>query len=649
MLRKALIFLTALVLFQPSLLQAKQDSSAQTFEEKLAGQFRIDEITYSPDGRRAAFAAREPGNKLPLRSAIWLFESGALKATRSTPEGASESMLRWSPDGSKLAFLAKHAGGKTQIRFMNASVGKSVPLADGMKDVEDIAWLGDGSGVVVLAASDDGDGDAQQDLVIGSRHHKPKELRLVDLKTRSVKKITRSPWAIGQFATIPGSKDIVVTADDEFKPEAVIRRLFVIDGGTGKMREFGQIDGVEYAKMKISPDGRNLAYIGSAHGPTTFDIHVQSIAGGAAKDITGLEAAAIDRMVSDYEWVGDSELVANVQDGLGSSVYHLNLDGTKALLKAFDKVSLSALSAARNGNMIYALTSDTEPTEIWVREGGADRKISELHREFPPLVEGRPIDYPSWDGTRIEALLFQPSTQHVSKLPTVVLIHGGPTGRWSHKVNNWAQVLVANGFAVFAPNIRGSAGYSQAFLKSNRADWGGGDFKDIMAGVDWLIEQGIADPQRLGIAGWSYGGFMSARAVTQTSRFKASVAGAGMLDLNVQWGAGLADVVPYDSWYNGQPWNDREKFTLMSPITHIKAVKTPTLLLVGEADDVDPTVQNWQFYRALRMNGVPAELIVYPREGHEFSERKHVADAMRRMTQWMKSHLQGFPTKEVSP
>jgi dipeptidyl aminopeptidase/acylaminoacyl peptidase len=167
-----------------------------------------------------------------------------------------------------------------------------------------------------------------------------------------------------------------------------------------------------------------------------------------------------------------------------------------------------------------------------------------------------------------------------------LLIHGGPTGAWQDSIESWGQLLAARGFAIFYPNIRGSTGYGHKFVEMNRADWGGGDYKDAMAGVDYLITQGIADPQRLGIGGWSYGGYMSEWAITQTTRFKAAVSGAGLSNLASEFGTEAGS--SYDQWFFGVPYENLDGFMKSSPIKYLKNAKTPTLILQGEADRTDP-------------------------------------------------------------
>jgi len=219
----------------------------------------------------------------------------------------------------------------------------------------------------------------------------------------------------------------------------------------------------------------------------------------------------------------------------------------------------------------------------------------------------------------------------------VVLVHGGPTGRWSDTFEPWGQLLAARGYAVLYPNVRGSTGYGHRFLELNRGDWGGGDFTDVMAGVDWLIARGIADPDRLGIGGWSYGGYMAAWAVTQTVRFKAAVAGAPVIDLASEFGTESDS--SYDEWFYGTPYEKLDGFIRSSPITHVKNVKTPTLLLQGESDVTDPIGQSQQFYRGLKRYGVESDLVVYPREPHGLREEKHLLDRLNRILRWYDTYL----------
>jgi dipeptidyl aminopeptidase/acylaminoacyl peptidase len=238
---------------------------------------------------------------------------------------------------------------------------------------------------------------------------------------------------------------------------------------------------------------------------------------------------------------------------------------------------------------------------------------------------------------KVEAALYKPVTTNTRRVPLVVFIHGGPTGAFINDYSAWVQLFVQKGYAVLCPNIRGSTGYGLNFITANRNDWGGNDFKDIMAGVDMLIAKENIDSNRMGISGWSYGGYMAGWAITQTNRFKAAMAGAGMANLASEFGT--EDNAAYDRWFFGTPYEHPDNFYKHSPVTFAKHAKTPTLIIQGEKDKVDPIGQSQELYRALRYYNVPAELVVYPREPHGFKEIKHNIDFYKRMLAWFDKYV----------
>ena len=316
-------------------------------------------------------------------------------------------------------------------------------------------------------------------------------------------------------------------------------------------------------------------------------------------------------------------------------------DGQMQLLEGVD-VNPSLFARSASGTFAYVGETATMAPELWIKPAnGPPRAITTFNEKWAsiPIVAPEFVKYTSADGVEIEAALLkpsstghQPSANSPQPWPAVVLVHGGPTGRWSDSFEPWGQLLVARGYAVLYPNVRGSTGYGQRFVEMNRADWGGGDFKDVMAGVDWLIARGIADPNRLGIGGWSYGGYMAAWAVTQTTRFKAAVSGAPVIDMASEFGTENGS--SYDEWFYGTPYEKLDGFIRSSPITFVRNVKTPTLLLQGEEDTTDPIGQSQQFYRGLKRYGVDADFVVYPREPHGLREEMHLLDRLNRIIAW---------------
>jgi dipeptidyl aminopeptidase/acylaminoacyl peptidase len=326
-------------------------------------------------------------------------------------------------------------------------------------------------------------------------------------------------------------------------------------------------------------------------------------------------------------------------------------DGRCETLGGID-VNPSLFARAANGTFALIGDTTTRAPEVWIKPvNGPARAVTSFNQQWAsiPLAAPQLVTYKSADGVEIEAALLvpdraagvegpgRPSPTTPQPWPTVVLVHGGPTGRWSDTFEPWGQLLAARGYAVLYPNVRGSTGYGHRFLELNRADWGGGDFKDVMAGVDWLIARGIADPDRLGIGGWSYGGYMAAWAVTQTHRFKAAVSGAPVVDIASEFGTEYDS--SYDEWFYGTPYEKLDGFIRSSPITHVKNVKTPTLLLQGESDVTDPIGQSQQFYRGLKRYGVDADFVVYPREPHGLREEKHLLDRLNRIVAWYDKYL----------
>lgn len=305
-------------------------------------------------------------------------------------------------------------------------------------------------------------------------------------------------------------------------------------------------------------------------------------------------------------------------------------------------------SRSRNGINAVVRASPTAPRDVWVgQETRGQLKWKQLTAMNPQmqqvaLGEQEIVRWTGTDGLGIQGILVKPAGYKAGqRVPLVVIPHGGPTSLYANGFSNsrdWGQHLAARGMAVLLPNFRGSTGWGIEFAEANVGDLGGNDFQDVMRGVDAMIARGLADPKRVGIGGWSYGGFMTAWSITQTDRFKAAVMGAGISN----WLSfhGNSHLNTWDAiHYSASPYERDGVFQKFSPINHVTNAKTPTLILHGESDRDVPLEQSYQFYRGLKDHGVETQLVIYPREEHTISETKHVHDLLRRVVGWFEWHL----------
>jgi dipeptidyl aminopeptidase/acylaminoacyl peptidase len=357
----------------------------------------------------------------------------------------------------------------------------------------------------------------------------------------------------------------------------------------------------------------------------------------AAKNLT---AANLDRAVFGYRWTPDGSLIALAADGFTRKLIRYNSAGSREDISTPDTMP-SSFAVSDAGALAFVGENFTEPQEIWFAPSAQQpKKFPSFNKSFDSSLLAKPelFKYKSFDGLEIEAALLKAaSSSDNSKLPLIALIHGGPTGAWESSIESWGQLLAGRGYAIFYPNIRGSVGYGEKFIESNRADWGGADFKDVISGIDELVAKNIADPARLGIGGWSYGGYMSEWAITQTTRFRAAVSGAGMANLISEYGT--EQHPSYDEWFWGVPYEKPTGFLNSSPFLYVKNAKTPTLILQGDVDPVDPLGQSRELYRGLKRYGVETELVVYPREPHSFHEEKHLLDRLNRIVAWYDKYM----------
>ena len=611
--------------------------------EMVLNRWSIGDLRLSPDGNRLAMVVSEPAKPSGQRRNIWVYDMAASSLKQFTAASKSDTHPRWSPDGRTIAFLSDREG-SNQVYLIPVDGGEARPLTESKTGIDSFEWSPDGKRLAITTSAPKTEDEEKKEKdkddarIIG----KPEEralLQSIDVNSKALSTLVKGAWRISEFVWTPDGTSLIIVATDNPQRELFSEKIYRVAAADGAMTLLASPAG-PFGDLRVSPDGAILAYVGSrGDGPQPHDLFVQPLVGGPARNLTAL---SIDRPIGAFSWEDPGSLFILSASGFGDSFHTVSVDGKVEKSKWTPGLLVGSYGKGKN-TLAFVGESAVEVPEVWVaQEPGQAKKVSYFNKDWDDirLLKPEVVRYPSFDKKEIEAALIKPeNTPPGGKVPAVILVHGGPTGAWTNRFDAWGQLLAARGFAVLLPNIRGSTGYGHDFMVLNRRDWGGGDFKDVMAGVDWLVKKGIADPNRIGIGGWSYGGYMAAWAVTQTTLFKASVSGAPMTDLAMEYGSEEAGINSYDTWFMGNPYENLPLFTERSPVTYVKRVKTPTLILCGENDTTDPVEQCYQFHRGLRRYGIETEFVVYPREGHGIREEKHRIDMLNRIVGWFEKYL----------
>nr|HEX4318167.1 S9 family peptidase [Kofleriaceae bacterium] len=561
---------------------------------------RIGSLALSPDGTSLAYTVRSYPRD--FKSYLDVMDL----ATGHTTEVAGKSP-QWRPTGHALAYLANK-----QI------VVDGAPLTAMANAVSQFRWSPDGARIAFLARDDDAP-STEHGPQLADDPRRLDRLWVIDIATRQVRRISKAAFQIDELAW-RGDAHVVVSATDRPSVEALTNRVYEVALDTGAFTELASPP-QPFRNLVVSPDGAHVAVVSTATGgPMPRDLFVDGV------DVT----KSLDRAVQAIQWHAQDARYTNVADGFVSRIYRN--DDPIAL-----PMSAGSFDVARDGTLAFAGEDFTHPQEIYLRAAdGTIRQLTHLqpaHELAPTTI----FHTASFDGTDIEAALVEPARPNRA---LVLLVHGGPSSRFVAGYSweaAWARLLAAHGYQVLMVNPRGSTGYSEAFVAANRGDWGGADYKDLIAVLDAVIARGRVDATRLGIGGWSYGGEMSAWAITQSDRFRAAVVGAGVFDQQAEFET--EDDATGDDWYFGTPWEHPEVYARNSPATFIAHAHTPTLIVDGVDDEDNPVGQSTGLYRALKRLGVETELVLYPGEGHSPDSGANNLDMFERFVGWYDRHL----------
>jgi dipeptidyl aminopeptidase/acylaminoacyl peptidase len=604
----------------------------------------ISDLQFSPDGARVAFIVTEPPKGERRARHIWLYDKKSGAVRQFTFSAKDETSPRWSPDGKQLAFLSNRDD-QQQIYVMRADSGEAAAVTKGKRSVRTFAWSPDGKQIAYLAPDAKSDAEEKKDkdkddARAVDKDDKQPRLWLLTLATSESKALTDSKWEISELAWLTTGDGLVVSATDRPESDQETHRIFSISVPDGSRRLMLAPHG-PFRELQVSSAGAAVSYVGCrVDGPSPHDLMLLDIGKQATRNLTG---ASLDRAILEHRWTKDGSVLALYADRFRNKLVGFSPEGMSRNLANPPVTNVNAFAVSEAGEVVFAGQSATTPPELWLwDQKNSPQQVSHLNDSWKQFTLNAPefYNYQSFDGLEIQAALLKPAgADPKNKLPLIVLIHGGPTGNWQDSIEVWGQLLAARGYAVFYPNIRGSVGYGQKFMEMNRGDWGGGDFKDVMWGVKDLIDRGIADPSKLGIGGWSYGGYMAEWAVTQTNDFKAAVSGAGLSNLISEYGS--EEHPSYDEWFYGVPYESDSlvRYLNSSPFTQFRNAKTPTLILQGDADATDPPGQSQELYRGLKHYGVESQLVMYPREPHALREEKHLLDRLNRMLAWYEKYV----------
>ncbi len=623
----------------------------------------IPETAISPDSNLLAWNVRGVDGGIQVSQLEYPNRARHVTACTAGARGV-EGGLAWSPDSRYLAFLSNCTSGQRVAIFLYDTNSKATPrlLAQLNGFAEELRWSPNGKALGFLyvdgATRPSGALAAmkQPSGVVGVEGLEIQRVASVDPTNGQLSELSPANLHIYEFDWSPDAQKLTyVAAPPPGENNWWVAKLYtqaigsdpeiLIDPTRGKSPVFGQ----QLAVPRWSPNGSQIAFISglmSDQGVTGGDIYVVPAAGGVPVDVTP------DRQASPawFNWLGERQMGIVETKGASSHIFAYDIkaqkESTEYNLTLPDTIGAGGLemriSTSEEGIIAFVRSSFSRPPEVWAGLLNELRQMTHYNDNVKPdWGKAESVEWQN-DGFNVQGWLLYPANYDpAKKYPMIVMVHGGPS---SAVLPNWPGVgyggapFSALGYFVLMPNPRGSYGEGERYTQANRKDFGYGDLKDIVAGVDAVTKKYPVDPERVGLTGWSYGGFMTMFAVTQTNRFHAAVAGAGIANWQSYYGQNSIDqwMIPF---FGASVYDDPAVYAKSSAINFIKRVKTPTLIVVGDRDGECPAPQSFEFWHALRDQSVPTQLVVYPNEGHGFVDPAHRLDVLERALAWFQQYM----------
>ncbi len=618
----------------------------------------IGPVVPSPDGTKVAWTQTQSvmdGEHSEMLTHIFVANADGSHRIQLTRGEKSSTDPAFSPDGRMIYFLSPRSGKNNVYRIAIAG-GEAEQITDFKGNLGAFELSPDAKTVAFIGyeppADEEKNKKEKRDYRVVDANPENFSIYLIPTAAnadgkRTHRRVTDGKRHVVEIAWSPDSAKIVFnhwatpTADTWVGAE-----LSELDVATGSIRTIAPSH-LMSARPIFSRDGKYLAFTKSISEPPKWALDSQIMLMNRSSGEIRALPPTYDQQAELVGFAGDRILFSE-NHHTRTALYEMPIDGPPRTL--FEpKGIFTDPHVNANGTVVgMHMESFDQPAEAYIMalDSKSPVRISRANTDLPklPLGKAETAKWKSKDGLDIEGLVIYPvDYQPGKRYPTVLIIHGGPTGVFTEGFIGRMSLypfgaFSARGYVVLCPNPRGSSGYGRDFRFADYNDWGGKDYEDIQAGVDHLISTGIADPDKLAVMGWSYGGFMTSWTITQTKRFKAAVVGAGVTDL---WSfTGTADIPGFiPDYFGGEPWQQFENYKKHSPITFVRNVTTPTLVLHGESDVRVPTSQGYEFYHSLKREGVLTKMVTYPRQPHGPTEPKMILDIMQRHLDWVEKYV----------